>query len=80
MAEEIKSLEELGGNSEETVSSDAPVYVQKLDAQGRAYATGKRKDAVARVWVKPGSGKIIINKKITTPSIHNNSRGALYEP
>jgi small subunit ribosomal protein S9 len=66
MAEEIKSLEELGGNSEETVSSDAPVYVQKLDAQGRAYATGKRKDAVARVWVKPGSGKIIINKKIDT--------------
>lgn len=67
MAEEIKSLEELGtvteeAGTEETVS-DAPVYVQKLDAQGRAYATGKRKDAVARVWVKPGSGRIIINKK-----------------
>ncbi|AGF74579.1 30S ribosomal protein S9 [Bartonella australis AUST/NH1] len=41
----------------------APVHVQKLDSQGRAYATGKRKNAVARVWVKPGSGKIIINKK-----------------
>jgi small subunit ribosomal protein S9 len=41
----------------------APVHVQKLDAQGRAYATGKRKDAVARVWVKPGSGKIVVNDK-----------------
>lgn len=37
------------------------VYVQKLDAQGRAYATGKRKDAVARVWIKPGSGKMLVN-------------------
>jgi small subunit ribosomal protein S9 len=34
---------------------------QQLDKQGRAYATGRRKDAVARVWLKPGSGKIIIN-------------------
>jgi small subunit ribosomal protein S9 len=34
---------------------------QEIDAQGRAYATGRRKDAVARVWLKPGSGKIIIN-------------------
>lgn len=37
------------------------VYVQKLDAQGRAYSTGKRKDAVARVWIKPGSGKMLVN-------------------
>ena len=37
------------------------VYEQKLDAFGRAYATGKRKNAVARVWLKPGSGKITIN-------------------
>ena len=41
----------------------APVHVQKLDKQGRAYATGKRKNAIARVWVKPGSGKIIVNGK-----------------
>jgi small subunit ribosomal protein S9 len=40
-----------------------PVYVQKLDPQGRAYATGKRKDAVARVWIKPGSGKATVNGK-----------------
>jgi small subunit ribosomal protein S9 len=42
---------------------EAPKYVQKLDKQGRAYATGKRKNAVARVWVKPGSGKIVVNTK-----------------
>ncbi|MBT6031257.1 MAG: 30S ribosomal protein S9 [Kordiimonadaceae bacterium] len=41
--------------------NSAIVYVQKLDAQGRAYATGKRKDAVARVWIKPGKGKITVN-------------------
>ena len=35
----------------------------KRDAQGRAYATGRRKDAVARVWVKPGKGQILINDK-----------------
>ena len=48
-----------------TVSNEnaAPVYTQKLDAQGRAYATGKRKNAIARVWVKPGTGKITINGK-----------------
>jgi len=40
----------------------APIDVQpKLDAQGRAYATGKRKNAIARVWIRPGSGKIEIN-------------------
>lgn len=39
----------------------AIIYVQKIDAQGRAYATGKRKDAVARVWIKPGKGVITVN-------------------
>ena len=39
----------------------APVYERKVDAQGRAYATGKRKNAIARVWIKPGKGKITIN-------------------
>ena len=38
-----------------------PLREQQLDKQGRAYATGRRKDAVARVWLKPGSGKIVIN-------------------
>lgn len=44
-----------------TEPSAAPTYVQKLDAAGRAYATGRRKDAVARVWLRPGSGKITVN-------------------
>jgi small subunit ribosomal protein S9 len=50
-----------------TQGSNAPAAVPqgevkpKLDAQGRAYATGKRKNAVARVWVKPGTGKITVN-------------------
>jgi small subunit ribosomal protein S9 len=39
----------------------APLRQQELDAYGRAYATGRRKDAVARVWVKPGTGKITVN-------------------
>ena len=39
----------------------APLREQELDAQGRAYATGRRKDATARVWVKPGTGKVTIN-------------------
>ncbi len=39
----------------------APLREQQLDKQGRAYATGRRKDAIARVWLKPGSGKIQIN-------------------
>jgi small subunit ribosomal protein S9 len=41
--------------------SDAPLREQQLDKFGRAYATGRRKDAVARVWLKPGSGKIVVN-------------------
>ena len=45
-----------------TPSSTAPSDIKpKIDAQGRAYATGKRKNAVARVWVKPGTGKITVN-------------------
>ena len=39
----------------------APIRDQEIDAQGRAYATGRRKDAVARVWLKPGTGKITVN-------------------
>jgi len=59
----LESLEALGSGPAETTEEAAPVYVQKLDAHGRAYATGKRKDAIARVWVKPGSGKITVNDK-----------------
>jgi small subunit ribosomal protein S9 len=41
----------------------APLREQQLDKFGRAYATGRRKDAVARIWLKPGSGKIVVNGK-----------------
>jgi len=40
---------------------DTPLREQQLDKYGRAYATGRRKDAIARVWLKPGSGKIMVN-------------------
>ena len=61
MTETVQSLEDLGALK--PAAADAPVYVQKIDAQGRAYATGKRKNAVARVWIKPGAGKIVVNTK-----------------
>ena len=61
MAETINSLEDLATSAVATVQATGPVYVQKLDAQGRAYATGKRKNAIARVWIKPGNGKITVN-------------------
>ncbi|MDE2303253.1 MAG: 30S ribosomal protein S9 [Sphingomonadales bacterium] len=38
-----------------------PLRPREVDAQGRSYATGRRKNAVARVWLKPGSGKVIVN-------------------
>ena len=60
MAEVISSLADLGG-AKVSNQAEAPVHVQKLDKHGRAYATGKRKDAVARVWIKPGSGKVTVN-------------------
>jgi small subunit ribosomal protein S9 len=62
MAETMQTLEDLS-SLKTAVPAEAPKYVQKLDKQGRAYATGKRKNAVARVWLKPGSGKIVVNTK-----------------
>ncbi|MDX8464151.1 30S ribosomal protein S9 [Mesorhizobium sp. VK23B] len=59
---ELSSLAELGTVTT-AAQPAAPVHVQKLDKSGRAYATGKRKNAIARVWVKPGSGKITVNDK-----------------
>ncbi|MCX7341733.1 MAG: 30S ribosomal protein S9 [Hyphomicrobiales bacterium] len=59
MAEILQSLDQLKGSA--AAAPDTPKHVQKLDKQGRAYATGKRKNAVARVWIKPGKGKIMIN-------------------
>ena len=73
MSDEIKSLdalksavagEALAANNDVVSADDsAPKYVAKRDELGRSYATGKRKDAVARVWIKPGTGKIVVNGK-----------------
>jgi small subunit ribosomal protein S9 len=63
---EVQSLSDLGqamGTVQPKAAVEAPVHVRKVDAQGRSYATGKRKDAVARVWLKRGSGKILVNDK-----------------
>ncbi len=60
MSEEtLTSLSELAEISEPEEALPEP----KLDGQGRAYATGRRKDAVARVWIKPGTGRITVNKR-----------------
>ncbi|MBF0373024.1 MAG: 30S ribosomal protein S9 [Alphaproteobacteria bacterium] len=57
MAEELKSFADL----KSVTQPAAPEREPKIDPQGRAYATGKRKNAIARVWVKPGNGKITVN-------------------
>ncbi len=70
MAEESQTLTDLADLGEAAGAAAAAVTEAvaatempepKRDAQGRSYATGKRKDAVARVWVKPGNGRITIN-------------------
>ena len=48
----------------------APLREKEIDAQGRSYATGRRKDAVARVWIKPGSGKITVNGRDQMRALH----------
>jgi len=63
MAEPMQSLDQLSA-LKPAGAPETPKYIQKLDKQGRAYATGKRKNAVARVWVKPGAGKIEINTRV----------------
>ena len=60
MAEKLESLKDIKSASK---TEEVVVRKAKRDKQGRSYATGKRKDAVARVWVKPGKGNITINDK-----------------
>ncbi len=71
-AETVTDLADLGAIAGDAPDADAkaiannpatPLREQELDQQGRAYATGRRKDAVARVWVKPGKGTITVNGK-----------------
>ncbi len=57
----MADLSSLANLKNEIAETAHPVHERKVDAQGRSYATGKRKNAVARVWVKAGSGKITVN-------------------
>ncbi len=81
MADEKKTLEDLKDITSEALAkapspesadavsqetTDDTVTEPKIDAQGRSYATGKRKDAVARVWIKPGKGVITVNGRDQT--------------
>ncbi len=71
MAEDVKTLEDLKEAIEGRTSASAARKAEpqtqaalpepKIDAQGRAYATGRRKNAIARVWIKPGAGRITVN-------------------
>ncbi|MDR2007795.1 MAG: 30S ribosomal protein S9 [Alphaproteobacteria bacterium] len=69
MNQKIESLEELGASvvldSKEDVAAPI-VYERKVDALGRAYATGKKKSSIAKVWLKAGNGKITINNQDIT--------------
>jgi small subunit ribosomal protein S9 len=58
---DLKQLGEATGTVEAPPAPEPETIEQRIDDQGRAYATGKRKDAVARVWIKGGSGQIVVN-------------------
>ena len=65
MSETVETLADLSALGTDTAAAPAgpaaPIREKEVDAQGRSYATGRRKDAVARVWLKPGTGKITVN-------------------
>jgi small subunit ribosomal protein S9 len=65
MSEELKTLDDLKSavSAVSAVAVEAIPRISVRDSLGRAYATGKRKDAIARVWIKPGSGKVTVNGK-----------------
>ena len=58
-AEKVNDLKDLAAPA--AAEGEVKVRTPKIDAQGRAYGTGRRKDAVARVWIKPGRGKVLVN-------------------
>ncbi|MEM8588722.1 MAG: 30S ribosomal protein S9 [Pseudomonadota bacterium] len=60
-AQTLTDLKDLGQGTGVEPEAAAELPEPKRDAQGRSYATGKRKDAVARVWIKPGSGRVTVN-------------------
>jgi small subunit ribosomal protein S9 len=60
----LTDLADLGGGAGDGVGADTETLPEpKIDEQGRSYATGKRKDAIARVWIKPGTGQIKVNNR-----------------
>ena len=60
----LSDLKDLVGTQQAaTIAGDGPKHEPKRDAQGRSYATGRRKNAVARIWIKPGKGEITVNGK-----------------
>ena len=61
MSDTMQSLDQL--SALKPAAPEAPQYVKKVDKYGRAYATGKRKHAVARGWIKPGAGKVTVNTR-----------------
>ena len=63
MSDTVETLADLNalGTDTPVATPAAPLREKEVDAQGRSYATGRRKDAVARVWLKPGTGKIVVN-------------------
>ncbi|MCC6006830.1 MAG: 30S ribosomal protein S9 [Rhodobacteraceae bacterium] len=67
MSDDIKSLDDLkAAVAGELAAEAAPAREPSRDALGRSYATGRRKDAVARVWIRPGSGRVTVNGKDIT--------------
>ncbi|ASG20626.1 MULTISPECIES: 30S ribosomal protein S9 [Nitrospirillum] len=66
MAQTINSLADLKQGAAVVTTEAAEPAQPKIDAQGRSYATGKRKDAVARVWIKPGKGQVTVNGRDIT--------------
>src|ERR1700682_1910779 len=61
MSDTMQSLDQL--SQLKPAAPEAPKYVKKVDKRGRACAAGKRKHAVARVWIKPGAGKVTVNTR-----------------
>jgi len=64
--ESLADLQTLGAEGAAPAAPAAPLREKEVDAQGRSYATGRRKDAVARVWLKPGTGQIVVNGRDQT--------------
>jgi small subunit ribosomal protein S9 len=67
LKEVMEAAAEAPAAAEAVISTEVIVREPNIDELGRSYATGKRKDAVARVWIKPGAGKVVVNgREVTT--------------